>query len=345
MSKKSKRKNDLRSSIILLLLLLILLISATYAWFTANQVVKVSSIDVHIEAQNGLQISTDAKTWKSIIDSNDITAKAYSGNTNQIPTSMEPVSTVGYVDATTGRMKMFYGSVDESTGVPLLSATEQTYEGPQNTTDKDEATQELLDSGKRRYVVFDMFLKVDAATDLQLGLGSKVIKTDKADNEDKGIKQASRVAFCILGTKAVGTDTSEITSTKGGTTSYIWEPNSNLHTAAAKQHASNNYGVDNLLTDGSDEPISYYGIKAAIPKANAVTLQDKSTTYFEQVIPAYSTKANDAGQLDVVKPIFSLQPGITKVRTYMWIEGQDYDCENTASGTDISYNLQIEVKK
>ena len=41
--------------------------------------------------------------------------------------------------------------------------------------------------------------------------------------------------------------------------------------------------------------------------------------------------------------IFALTAGITKVRVYMWIEGQDVDCENTASGTDISYNLQFTI--
>ena len=41
--------------------------------------------------------------------------------------------------------------------------------------------------------------------------------------------------------------------------------------------------------------------------------------------------------------IFTLTAGITKVRVYMWIEGQDVDCENTASGTDISYNLQFTI--
>jgi hypothetical protein len=37
----------------------------------------------------------------------------------------------------------------------------------------------------------------------------------------------------------------------------------------------------------------------------------------------------------------TLQRGITKVRVYMWIEGQDVDCENSASGGNITYGLQI----
>ena len=27
----------------------------------------------------------------------------------------------------------------------------------------------------------------------------------------------------------------------------------------------------------------------------------------------------------------------------MWIEGQDVDCENDASGSDLSYNLQFSI--
>ena len=38
---------------------------------------------------------------------------------------------------------------------------------------------------------------------------------------------------------------------------------------------------------------------------------------------------------------FSLKAGITKMRIYMWVEGQDVDCENTASGGNIIYSLQI----
>lgn len=343
MNKKKQKKNDLRSSIILLLLLLLLLISATYAWFTANQTVTISSIDVHIEAQNGLQISTDATTWKSIIANTDITDNAYTGNINQLPTSMEPVSTIGEVDASTGRMKMFYGTVDESSGTAKLSATEETVEGPTNAT--------------QRYVAFDVFLKVDAPTNLQLGLGSNVIKKEKANNLDKGIKQASRIAFCNLGSKPVGTAASEITAITGGTTSYIWEPNANWHTLAANEHAKSNYGVvTDLKTDGSEAAIAYNGIKAAIPTDSAVALNSTDGTYFSAVTPAYITSSDATGETMVKDlkadativdglDIFSLPAGITKLRIYMWIEGQDYDCENTASGTDISYNLQIQVKK
>ena len=109
MSKKSsKRKASIKSSILLLLLIAILLIASTYAWFTANKTVTISSLNVNVEAKNGLQISTDAQNWKAVISNEDITKNAYTGNKNQIPTTMEPVSTVGTV--TDGFMGMFYGT-------------------------------------------------------------------------------------------------------------------------------------------------------------------------------------------------------------------------------------------
>lgn len=338
MSEKSKRKNkrNLRSSIILLLLLLLLLITSTYAWFTANQTVTISTLDVHIEAQNGLQISTDATTWKSIIANTDITTGAYTGNTNQVPSSMEPVSTVGAIDSTTGNMIMYYGTVaadEDDGGAYKLTATKET--DVAGTTGK--------------YIAFDIFLRVDKDTQLKLTTGSNVMM--KEGSSDKGIKQASRVAFCLQGTQPVGTALDTLTGMKGATSFgdsnssvYIWEPNSNLHTDAAVAHARDNYGIT-TTSGGAADAVTYYGINQEI--GTGIDLIDTNngndTTNFTLITPSYVTTADADGNLSAEENIFTLSAGITKARVYMWIEGQDVDCENTASGTDISFNLQLQV--
>ena len=329
---KAKTKFDLRSSILLLLLLTILLFSSTYAWFTANQTVTISTLNVHIEAQNGLQISTDASAWKSIIDNNDITA-GYSGHVNVLPTNIEPVSTVGEIDGSTGYMKMYYGSVnaDEADG------------GAYKLT----ATQTADTEGK--YIVFDMFLKVDKATNLVMTEASSVVM--KEGSIDKGIKQASRVAFCLEGTQPAGTDLATIRGMTGatsfgaeGSTVYIWEPNSNLHTEAAVAHARDNYNIP-TKSDGTASAVPYYGINQ--PISTGVKLIDTNNgndaKNFTAITPSYVTPVDVTSGLITQTDIFSLDAGITKVRVYMWVEGQDVDCENTASGTDISFNLQFEV--
>lgn len=340
MSEKTKAKNkyDLRSSILLLLLIAILLFSSTYAWFTANQTVTVSSLDVHIEAQNGLQISTDATTWKSIIENTDILT-GYLGHTNNLPANIEPVSTIGEIDEATGNMKMYYGSVNADEldgGAYKLTATP--------TADAD---------GK--YIVFDMFLRVDNDTKLKLTEASSVVM--KQGSTDKGIKQASRVAFCIQGTQPVGTDLETIRGLKGATsfldesyvanpasTVYIWEPNPNLHTDAAVAHARDNYGIE-TKADGTATPITYYGIKQQIDAGIDLidTNNGNDTDNFAEITPNYRTSVDTDSGIMPETEIFSLTAGITKVRVYMWIEGQDVDCENIASGTDISFNLQFQV--
>lgn len=332
MNKKSKRKSDLRSSIILLLILLLLLISSTYAWFTANQTVQISSLDVNIAAENGLQISTDATTWKAIITKADI-VDAYESNPNVVPERMVPVSTIGEIDDATdnvGNMKMFVGTVAaDSKGTYKLKA--------EQAADAD---------GK--YIAFDVYLKVDADTDLKLTQNSKVIK--KGEGADtSGIKQASRVAFCVQGNLAAGSDIADLRALDDAvsfgdesSTVFIWEPNANLHTDAAVANARDTYGVT-TTSDGNAAALVYNGIKADIAEANAVVLNSSDATYFTSVDPTWSTTSSAEGVMTAEQNIFSLKAGITKVRVYMWIEGQDVDCENTASGTDITFNLEMKV--
>ena len=61
--------------------------------------------------------------------------------------------------------------------------------------------------------------------------------------------------------------------------------------------------------------------------------------YFKPVTINYYTKQ---AFTDYV-PVFTLRKGITKIRIYMWIEGQDVDCENNASFDDIQFDLQLTV--
>lgn len=324
MNKKSKRKNNLKESIILLILLILLLISSTYAWFTANQTVTISSIDVTIEASNGLQISTNATDWKAIITKDDITGNAYENNLNLMPTSIAPVSTVGIIDAS-GYMEMYYGLVTaDDSGEYVLTASKV-----------DEDSEE----DPARFVAFDIFLKADSETNLQLTNASYVKAHDSADN---GIKNASRVGFVVLGNEAAGTATSDIIAINDGADSpvYIWEPNANLHSDAAILHASNTYGK----TVANGDILDWYGISGEIETGLALEDTMEEGESFTLVEPDYTTSAGTDGAMteDGIN-VFTISAGITKVRVYMWVEGQDIDCEDDASGTSIAYNVQLTV--
>ena len=325
MSKKSKEKKNLKSSLLVLLLIAILLIASTYAWFTANRVVTISSLNVQVEAQNGLQISTDAVDWKAVISNEDI-ATGYAGHKNQIPTVMEPVSTAGEDDSA-GRLRMFYGSVNpDDAGDYALTATEET-------------TEQAGDNGK--YIAFDIFFKADTAMDIDLTDQSRV--TSAAT--EKGLQNATRVAFLVLGHGGADTQAATAQGWKTKEDLAIWEPNAGSHTSVAAASANSTYfgGKTTVQAGAVDQsPIEYYGVKANITdsiKLSQVDTDGANPTYFTKMTGLHST--NEA--MTPVAGILNLEAGITKVRVYMWVEGQDVDCDNSASGSDITFDVQFEA--
>lgn len=339
MSKKTKRKFDLKSAILILLLLAALLTASTYAWFTANRVVTVSDIDVHIDTKDGLQISADGVNWKSQLSTDDLKT-GYTGSKNLLPSTMEPVSTVG--DVETGLMKMFYGQIDSSTGDYAVYA--------------DAIAAETANATDGKYVAFDIFLKVNNdQPNIVLGNNSAVVfKQDGTGKE--GLQNATRVAFLKEGWSDVveGTDVSAYTGQWEASSfsalkdpaldaknTYIWEPNCRTHNTTALSVA-NTYGISTANT------IKAFGINQVIAKNNAIILKDamngrKSSTepseYFTQITPSYSTETAMAD----VPNAFSLKAGVTKLRIYMWVEGQDVDCEDTVSGSDITFKLEFKL--
>ena len=328
---RNKKKLNLRSSLLVLLLIAILLIASTYAWFTANTVVTISTLNVHVEAKGGLQISADGINWKTVLSNEDIAPDAltttYAGNVNQIPEILEPVSTTGNV--TDGRMDMFYGVVTAATAADAdakIKLGDFTL-----TTSKETDTQGT--TGK--YIVFDAFLKVDSDKTLSLTENSDV-KADPAKGPDRGLKNAARVAFVpSTDVAADGAETKTIQDLVPNGKACIWEPNDDVHTAPAVSAAKSIYGLDTTPTSAA--PLPYYGVKAVTKKP--VPLNSKDEASFAKVTPSIQTTE---GNKDT-KEVFGLTKGITKVRIYMWIDGQDVDCENNASGSDITYDVQFSI--
>lgn len=325
MSKKKQKKNELKSAILVLLLIAILLIASTYAWFTANTNVEVSTLNVNVGAANGLQISADGTNWKTVLTNEDIDPEnvtaTYAGNKNQIPTIMEPVSTVGEMNAD-GTMKMFSGRVTSSnTGeLQLVSEALKDAKGKGDTAGK--------------YITFDVFLKVDEDSMLSLTKDSNT--RVKTGDTSKGLENATRTAFCVLGNTTAGAGLDTIQALNTNATSHIWEPNYDSHTAAGVANAKDNYGITTVAPTATDA-VEYYGIKSAIE--TAVPLASKDATYFTKVTPEYKTKTTVENDVE----LFQLKAGITKVRIYMWVEGQDVDCENTASGSNIAFDVKFSI--
>ena len=325
-NKKQQRKNRIFYLLILLLMTTISLSFTSYAWFTTNRLARVDLLDVNVRAQGGIEISTDGTSWKSAINVLDIeTAReTYPTSINQIPKTLEPVSTIKALE--NGKLKMFYGSVEgNNNGDYILSAI------------RSIETESFDEESTGKFIAFDLFLKTNTTTDLYLTKESNI--TYNGENS-VGIENAVRIAFIEEGNVPNGTNITTIQQLLTNTTDniYIWEPNYDTHTEHGIANARDIYGLN---ISNPSNPISYDGVSKEISKNMNITTDKASANnypnYFKKVDAKYYTKNG----FDANTEIFNLRAGITKIRVYMWVEGQDVDCENNASIGNMSLNLQF----
>lgn len=346
MAKKQRkeRKNRLKSLVLLLFLTIVLLSTSTYAWFTANRSVSIEPINVQIAASSGLQISTNASDWKTLITNTDITGPTgYTGHKNQLPGELAPVSTAGTV--TGGYLKFFKGVVegdDDNGGAMSLTAGACPDEVAGTTGD---------------YIAFDIFLKVDdaAGADIYLTNGSGVTST--AGEQDKGLQYAARYAFVSEGNGASTTAAATAQGWTGGNSAIIIEPNYDAHTSTGVANASTYYNQTTSVGTANVAAVPYKGVKAAI--SSPIILVDTnpggspSATYFGDIPTLYRTNVayslasttraaykGSTAEANLLN-VFHLNTGVTKMRVYMWVEGQDVDCENAASGAFLTYKIGL----
>ncbi len=370
MTKKERkeRKKRLKSLILLLFLTIVLLTTSTYAWFTANRSVSIDPIDVYIAASSGLLISTDAADWKTIISNEDITSPGgWTTHKNMLPYNLVPVSTAGNV--TGGYMDFFKGTVEAAASngnamslTAVATPAEKSYVYTLNGTTR---TYPTLAEGEEapNFIAFDIFLRNDDTVnaDVYLTNGSGVLSTENQD--DKGLQNAARYAFVQEGNGNASTPAATARSWTGGTSSIIVEPNFDMHTATGVLAAQNSYSQTTVAATADTPALPYYGVQAAISSpivlVNTNAGGSPSGDYFKvptnliRTNKAYSegttskksyTGETTSANLDTnLHKMFTLSPGVTKFRVYMWVEGQDVDCENSASGAFLTFKLGFKL--
>ena len=334
-NKKDERKRRLLFLIFLFMLTVTIGGTATYAWFTSNRSISVDPLDVNVTTVNGLQISADGVNWSAKVTRADLEgAKTgeYPGATNQLPATLGAVSTSGRVTA--GLLDMYYGRVttDERTGNYMLTTTKQ--------TEEINCVGDTACAGKY-YIAFDLFIKADAAMDIVMTSNSGVVTTG---DYDRGIQNSARVAFLKEGQYDATTPVATIQGAKLATDSKIWEPNYNSHTTQGAQNAYSVYGTT-VPIDGTADRLNYVGVKANIadPGVN-IKNTTTDTTNFEPVAITYETITGNTSDIDFRVGSDKLEKGITKYRIYWWVEGQDVDAENNATGTAMRLNLEFAIK-
>ena len=301
--KKNLTKKALVPAIAMVIASVIALSGVTYAWFTTGTTASVSNLNVNVQTANGIQVSLDAKSWKSVLTSDDIVsaivnATDYTNRNIQFPSGeIAPVSSAGNV--VDGKMQMFYGEYNADGNLISVSEKEENGTGG-------------------NFVAFDLFFKSSSDQTLTLNIGtgmSSVSCIDMANQNaesEAGTDKAVRVAFVPMGSAL--TESGARSLTANGVKALIWEPNANNRAP----------GVE-----GTGK-MDYYGFK----------------TEFKDGV---AENALGDGEVELVSTfvesqvILNMTAGISKVRVYIWLEGQDVDCINNISNGDFSVNLQFAV--
>jgi len=329
-SRKSKRR--MNSLFMALLLTAVMLIMSTYAWFSANRVVTIDGITAKVSAAEGLQISLDGSSWSSSVTVNSTTlAAAASYNNYVLPEELHPVSTTG---ATSSAEISFFDGQVSADGATLNNAAAATAAG--------------------KFIVFDAYLKNSSSLtedNLQLGMNSLVrigTTTGKEGQSGTGLEFSVRTAFALYPNTAVFTASqSDIAALTGTPLVSIWEPNYNSHIAEVVQNdprvensATSDFATLGLIQAGSGTISGINGTTNNSYMANYTSIRTPGTVTADvpltdvtgtvTVTPGAtgtpSTTAMTAGtQLKLAGN------RISKVRVYIWLEGQDPDCIDTAS--------------
>ena len=359
---KPKKRSKKRMLLLLILLMLtaVMLVSSTYAWFTSNRTVTINDINVNVAASGGIQISVDGSAWKTIITNTDITNAhtTYSTATNQLPGTLKPVSTAAKTLNSDGYLSMWLGTVTASEtttnqGQYILSTEDV------STVGDNSVTPAVANQGTNgNFVMFDAFIRLDdstntAAQTLYLTNYSNVVSQTESS---LGTEYSSRVAFIKEGEANIPSNTSELTAVQALKTTdasnvYVWEPNFDQHTSTGLSNAYSYYNNTNsggqYTTAVAGTQITYFGVTDSVAIADDVLLSQANatdnSTKFASIKPGIATAAN-WGSGNEYKSLFTLTPNkVTKVRIYFWIEGQDVDCENNASGGQITLKLQFSL--
>ena len=354
--KKEKRsKKKLFILLFLLVMTAIMLTTSTYAWFTSNRTVTVEDINVNVSSGGGIQISVDGNNWKTIVTTTDIANayRTYPDATNQLPAVLRPVSTAAN-SLTNGYMSMWLGTVTTSNSAANRGSYILSTQDVSTVVDNSEDDPDPNQGTNGAFVMFDLFLRLDdnehsTAQTIYLANGSNVVI--QQNSTDLGTQYSSRVAFIKESEIAYGSSVDDIQDlvTNDASNIVLWEPNYNRHNNTGLANATSYYNTANQGTQytpaAAGNQVTYHGVTGQVLTSDDLLLSKTNPTdtpnKFAQVTADIAT-ADNWGSGSNYESLFTLTPNyVTKVRVYFWIEGQDIDCENNASGGQISLKLQF----
>lgn len=381
-SQKNKRKSEMNAMFFIILIAAVMFIISTYAWFSTQKNVSITNLQGTVEVAEGLEISLDAQNWSngivlgkeegqlSIIDN------AYTGHHNISPTEMLPVSTLGLVSSNTMTdLKMLRGKIENS---KILSEIKPMNEQQTDATKTDYPGYFAFDiflKNSSKNDTQDDILQLNYDSSLEIMDASKV-NTGLQNTARVAFVKYSGTSDVMANQATILKETAGVGV--GAVSSYIsdvaiWEPNSNAH---SEYIVTNN----NMITWSAADSTAYatktldngkkgfdvttqmptYALKESSEGAtiNDIYKWDGSETKIQKQyvlqtkVTAKASTEDDYALEDGVQDLVSTSNGTTKfgiapskisrIRIYVWLEGQDVDCINYAShGGGIKVNIGL----
>lgn len=321
-------------SILVIFFLGILLIFSAYAWFSTSLNVQIKTFNMIVSRNSGLSISFDAINYdKSLEISEDFLinqlVETYPNNLSQWSgNGLVPVSSPGIIN----RNNYFF-EIYRSSGVRYKNRD----------SDEGYVTTVLSRESKRRsvndFISFDLFLKNETGSPISdhlfLEEGTQFLMTSESNEEMVGLVNSARIGFVKVGSVPHDTPVNTIQNLQcnNDCESIIYEPNSTYHSALSIERAKK-YGIN--LRDGNEFPTFAYK-KAGGPFELIDTISGSASLDYDYFVEQ-ETLSIDAFD----EPLFSIPDGITKMRIYVWLEGQDIDSlETDSEGAEVSISINF----
>lgn len=321
-------------SILVIFFLGVLLIFSAYAWFSTSLNVKIKTFNMVVSRNSGLSISFDAINYdKSIEISKEILIdkliETYPNNLSQWANNgLVPVSSPGITNPNS-----YFFDIYHSSGVRYKNKNK----------DQGYVTTSLAREIQRRsvnnYIAFDLFFKNETGSpisdNLFLEQGTEFVMTSDSGDEMTGLVNSARIGFVKVASVPHDTPVETIQNLQcnNDCRSIIYEPHSTEHTDLSIERAKK-FGIN--LKKGKEFPTYAYQ-KAGGPFDIADTISGAANLNYE-----YFRLQETLTENIFDDPLFTIPDGITKVRIYVWLEGQDIDSlETDSDGAEVSISINF----
>lgn len=188
----------------------------------------------------------------------------------------------------------------------------------------------LLTEENKLFYEFDIYFLNSDRIPKQLTLSNQ---SSVLDTNDRDVQLSTRVAFVNLG-KTTDAQQAKLMDGQGvSSASYIWEPNSTSRNRNIAMY-HNSY-----ISEGKS---SYKGVSSEVGNSKLedglIVNTDENPNHVKSVQTFDPVNAGDKKEILVLEEL-----SITKVRIYIWVEGQDIDCTNSVSGGTADIYLDFNI--